>query len=32
MGKPGKTKAVDPKTVYFEKVDDVIIASGAYKK
>ncbi len=27
-----KTKVVDPKTVYFEKVDDVIIASGAYKK
>jgi hypothetical protein len=27
-----KTKKVDPKTVYFEKVDDVIIASGAYKK
>ncbi len=26
------TKAVDPKTVYFEMVDDVIIASGAYKK
>jgi len=26
------TKAVDPKTVYFEKVDDVIIAAGAYKK
>jgi len=26
------TKAVDPKTVYFEKVDDVIICSGAYKK
>jgi signal transduction histidine kinase len=25
-------KCVDPKTVYFEKVDDVIIASGAYKK
>ncbi len=27
-----KTKAVDPKTVYFEKVDDLIICSGAYKK
>jgi len=27
-----KTKKVDPKTVYFEKVDDVIICSGAYKK
>ncbi len=26
------TKAVDPKTVYFEKVDDLIICSGAYKK
>jgi len=26
-----KTKKVDPKTVYFEKVDDVIVASGAYK-
>jgi len=26
------TKAVDPKTVYFEVVDDVIICSGAYKK
>jgi cytochrome c len=26
------TKAVDPKTVYFEKVDDVILAAGAYKK
>jgi signal transduction histidine kinase len=25
-------KCVEPKTVYFEKVDDVIIASGAYKK
>jgi cytochrome c len=25
-------QCVDPKTVYFEKVDDVIIASGAYKK
>ena len=25
-------KCVDPKTVYFEKVGDVIIASGAYKK
>lgn len=27
-----KTKVVEPKTVYFEKVDDLIIASGAYKK
>jgi len=27
-----KTKAIDPKTVYFEKVDDIIICSGAYKK
>jgi cytochrome c len=27
-----KTKAIDPKTVYFEKVDDLIICSGAYKK
>ncbi len=27
-----QTKAVEPKTVYFEKVDDLIIASGAYKK
>jgi cytochrome c len=27
-----QTKAVAPKTVYFEKVDDLIIASGAYKK
>ncbi len=27
-----KTKEVDSKTVYFEKVDDVIIAAGAYKK
>jgi hypothetical protein len=27
-----QTKAVDPKTVYFEKVDDLIICSGAYKK
>ena len=27
-----KTKVVDPKTVYFEKVDDLIICSGAYKK
>jgi cytochrome c len=27
-----KTKVIDPKTVYFEKVDDLIIASGAYKK
>jgi len=26
------TKVVEPKTVYFEKVEDVIIASGAYKK
>jgi cytochrome c len=26
------TKAIDPKTVYFEKVDDAIICSGAYKK
>jgi cytochrome c len=26
------TKKVDAKTVYFEKVDDVIIAAGAYKK
>jgi cytochrome c len=26
------TKAIEPKTVYFEKVDDVIICSGAYKK
>lgn len=26
-----KTKKVDPKTAYFEKVDDVIIAAGAYK-
>ena len=25
-------KCVEPKTVYFEKVDDLIIASGAYKK
>jgi cytochrome c len=25
-------KTVEPKTVYFEKVGDVIIASGAYKK
>jgi hypothetical protein len=24
--------AVEPKTVYFEKVDDLIIASGSYKK
>ncbi len=27
-----KTKVVEPKTVYFEKVDDMIICSGAYKK
>lgn len=27
-----QTKVVDPKTVYFEKVDDLIICSGAYKK
>ena len=27
-----QTKAVEPKTVYFEKVDDLIIASGSYKK
>jgi cytochrome c len=26
-----KSGKVDPKTVYFEKVDDVIIASGVYK-
>jgi cytochrome c len=26
------SKVVEAKTVYFEKVDDVIIASGAYKK
>jgi cytochrome c len=26
------TKKVEPKTVYFEKVDDVVIASGAYTK
>ena len=26
------TKTVDPKTAYFEKVDNVIIAAGAYKK
>ena len=26
-----KTKKIDPKTAYFEKVDDVIIAAGAYK-
>jgi hypothetical protein len=26
------TKKVDPKTVYYEKVDGVIIGSGAYKK
>ncbi len=26
-----KTKKVDSKTVYFERVDDVIIAAGAYK-
>lgn len=25
------TKAVDPKTVYFERVDDLILCSGAYK-
>ncbi len=27
-----QTKAIEPKTVYFEKVDDIIIASGSYKK
>ena len=27
-----QTKTVDPITVYFEKVDEVIIAAGAYKK
>ncbi|MBW1917482.1 MAG: cache domain-containing protein [Deltaproteobacteria bacterium] len=27
-----QTKKVEPKTVYFEMVDDVIICSGAYKK
>jgi cytochrome c len=26
------TKKVEPKTVYFEKVDDVVICSGAYTK
>ena len=26
------SKKLEPKTVYFEKVDDVVIASGAYKK
>ena len=26
-----KTKKIDPKTAYFEKVGDVIIAAGAYK-
>ncbi|MFP3868244.1 MAG: cache domain-containing protein [Desulfobacteraceae bacterium] len=27
-----QTKEVEPKTVYFEMVEDVIICSGAYKK
>jgi hypothetical protein len=27
-----KTKKVEPKTIYFEKVDDLIICSEAHKK